>query len=104
MCQERNIVVLEVVRVQGQESCQPPTLVLILQRNNETRKHNAFPMALQEVVSEKQGKKKCGACKRTPNDEKCGTRNLHAHTLGAAPTSAARITPLHEDANDASFA
>ena len=62
-------------------------------------------MALREVVSDKQGKNKiCDACKRTPNDEKCGTRNLHAHTLGAAPASVARITPLHEDANDASFA
>jgi hypothetical protein len=37
---------------------------------------------------------------RTPNDEKCGTRNLQAHTLGVEPT-AARSTPLHAAENDA---
>ncbi len=37
---------------------------------------------------------------RTPNDEKCGTRNLQAHTLGFEPT-AARSTPLHAAANAA---
>ncbi len=42
----------------------------------------------------------CNVLSRTPNDEKCGTKNLQAHTLGAEPT-AARSTPMHAAANDA---
>ncbi len=39
----------------------------------------------------------------TPNEEKCGTRNLQAHRAGAAP-AAGRSTPsLHLAANEAAF-
>ena len=42
----------------------------------------------------------CKVLSRTPNDEKCGTKNLQAHTLGAELTTT-RSTPLHAAANDA---
>ncbi len=64
------------------------------------------PQRIQRVSSPTHKAATCHArfllSSRTPNDEKCGTRNLHAHTLGAE-SAAGSSTPLHAAAKDASI-